>query len=131
VERAKALTALQQMQAQAEAQKVRRPNVDEVCALFARIVELFEAATDEEREQILQALVGRVEMEEKEKGTCEVSLLPQVPVPWLEPTNQMGAGARVITTNPRFYDAPIKVWRGGRNRTKEPRQWPRTHPAGG
>jgi hypothetical protein len=35
--------------------------------------------TDEEREAILQAIVGRVEMQEKETGTCELAFLPQVP----------------------------------------------------
>ena len=39
----------------------------------------------------MQAMVGRVEMDEKEEGTCEVALLPQVPSDWLEITSKMGA----------------------------------------
>lgn len=50
-----------------------------MCGLWGRIEELFEAATGEEREQILQAIIGRVERQEKESGTCEMAFLPQVP----------------------------------------------------
>ena len=41
------------------------------------MTELWEAATDEEREELMQAMVIRVEMDEKEEGTCEVALLPR------------------------------------------------------
>jgi site-specific DNA recombinase len=80
-----------QLETEAEAQRIRRPDVAEACRLWGRLTELYEAATDEEREEILQALVVRVEMTEKEEGTCEVSLLPQVPARWIEPTLDMGA----------------------------------------
>lgn len=112
-----------QLDAEVEAHRVRRPNVAEACRLWGRFTELYAAATDEEREEIMQALVVRVEMTEKEEGTCEVSLLSQVPSRWIEPTSDMGAGLRVSPTNPRFYDVPIQVWRGGRNRKKQARPW--------
>jgi hypothetical protein len=82
----------QETTAQAEAQRVRRPDVEEVCAVWGRIVELWGAATDNERETILQAIVGRVEMTEKESGTCALAFLPQVPDSRFELTDQMGAG---------------------------------------
>lgn len=47
----------------------------------------------------MQAMVGRVEMDEKEEGTCEVALLPQVPSDWLEITSKMGAGKEVIANH--------------------------------
>ena len=96
------LTARQrETETQTEAQKVRRPNVDEACSLWGRIVELYEAGTDDEREAILQAVVGRVEMDEKETGTCELAFLPQIPVSVpnrLELTNHLGAGVGLEPT---------------------------------
>ena len=56
---------------------------------------LWEAATEEEREELMQAIVVRVGMDEKEEGTWEVAFLPQVPCPVsdrLGSTSQMGAG---------------------------------------
>ena len=57
----------------------KRPNAEEVCLVWSRLTELWEAGTEEEQEAIMQAMVGRVEMDKKEEGTCEVALLPQVP----------------------------------------------------
>ena len=62
---------------------------------------LCEAATEKEREELMQALVVRVEMDEKEKGTCEVALLPQIPSPASdrsELTPKMGAGCTSLRT---------------------------------
>jgi hypothetical protein len=48
-------------------------------------------ATDEERTQLLQALVIRVEMVDKEKGSCNIALAPQAPVHKLELYSDMEA----------------------------------------
>lgn len=76
-------------------------DVQEVCSAWSRIGELWEAATDEEREVLMQAFVCKIEMTEKEQRTCEISLfLPQAPECCLELTSKMGALARLITTYP-------------------------------
>ena len=56
------------------------------------MTELWEGATDEEREELMQAMVVRVELDEKEKGACDGALLPQVPSDWLGLISRMGAG---------------------------------------
>ena len=56
------------------------------------LTKLWEGATAEEREELMQAMVVCVDMDEKEEGTCEVALLPQVPSSLLELTPKMGAG---------------------------------------
>lgn len=116
----------QDMETQAKAQKIRRPAVDEVCRLWVRIVELYEAGTDEEREAILQAMVGRVEMDEKETGTCDLAFLPQVPDSVLELTNHLGAGRMLVKNYPllhvRDFAVPPrsrKTWDPGDSATKQ------------
>jgi len=88
----------------------------------AQMTELWEGATDEEREELMQSMVVRVEMNEKEEGTCEVALMPQVPSDWLGLTSRLGAGRAVTTTfNPRCHDLPLFIAPGGQSRTKIPR----------
>lgn len=70
----------------------KRPDTERICREWSRFTTLWEAGTDEEREEIMQAMVVRVEMNEKEEGTCDVALLPQAPSSWLELTPKMGAG---------------------------------------
>lgn len=43
------------------------------------MTELWAGATDEEREELMQAMVIRVEMDEKEEGACKIAVIPQVP----------------------------------------------------
>lgn len=78
--------------------KRARPNVDEACRLWRRIPELWGAATEEERTELLQALVLKVEMETKEKGACEIALISQAPISELELNSDMGAGVRLELT---------------------------------
>lgn len=73
-----------------------RLDIDQICALWQRIPGLWGNATDEERTQLLQALVIRVEMVDNEKGACKIALAPQAPVHKLELNSDMGAGTRLI-----------------------------------
>ncbi len=82
---------------------------------------LCEAATEKEREELMQALVVRVEMDEKERGTCEVALLPQVPSPASdrsELTPKMGAGVYVVTDYPPIQSPDFEVSRISRRARK-------------
>lgn len=79
-----------------EATRRKRPDASRICREWSRITELWAGATDDEREEFMQAFVVRVEMDQKEEGTCEVALLPQVPSHRLELTSKMGAGREVI-----------------------------------
>ncbi len=103
------LEALQTERLQAEArriemagkgasQKKQRPNIAEVCNVWKRVSELWGKATEDERTELMQALVIKVEMEEKEKGVCEIALAPQTPSHWLELNSRMGAGVRLELT---------------------------------
>ena len=81
-----------ELQEESAAQKKTRVRTEDVCAHWKRLMELWAGATDGEREELMQALVVRVEMREKNKGACEVSLLAQAPESWLELNSNMGAG---------------------------------------
>ena len=84
-----------------EVSRRNRPNADRICREWSRVTELWEGANDEEREELMQAMVIRVEMDEKEEGTCEVALMPQVPSlasDWLGLTSRMGAGVGLEPT---------------------------------
>lgn len=81
-----------EMQELAQVQKKTRPTVAEACSCWSRLTELWGEATEEVREELLQALVVRVEMREKSKGACQVAVLPQAPSGWLELNSNMGAG---------------------------------------
>src|SRR5579871_1308543 len=69
----------------------KRPNVNDACTLWSRFGELWNKATEEERTELMQALVFKVEMNQKDEGTCEIALLPQVPISGLELNSYMGA----------------------------------------
>ena len=75
-----------------EATRRERPDAGRLCREWSRLTELWGKATDEEREEFMQAFVVRVEMDQKEEGSCEVALLPQLPSDRLELTSKMGAG---------------------------------------
>jgi hypothetical protein len=84
-----------ELEEEVEVSPFNRPNAERICWEWSRVTELWEGATDEEREELMQAMVIRVEMDEKEEGTCEVALMPQVPClasDWLGLTSRMGAG---------------------------------------
>ena len=97
-----------------EAVRRKRPNAGRICQEWLRFTTLWEAATEEEWEELMQAMVVRVEMNEKEEGTCEVALLPQAPS-WLELTPKMGADGDFSAINP-----PISNARVARIRTDQP-----------
>ena len=92
-----------------EAVRRKRPNAGRICREWLRFTTLWEAATEEEWEELMQAMVVRVEMNEKEEGTCEVALLPQAPS-WLELTPKMGAHSHRGVNYPdlfiRDFDVP-------------------------
>ena len=97
-ERLQAEAKREEIERMGAATKRRRPDVDQICALWRRIPELWGGATEEERTQLMQAIVLRVEMEDKEKGACEIALAPQAPVHKLELNSHMGAGVRLELT---------------------------------
>lgn len=83
----------QEIERKGAERRKQRPDVEEVCRFWRRIPELWDEANDEERTALLQAVVFRVEMPEKEKGACDASIAPQAPVRWFELNSHMGAGA--------------------------------------
>lgn len=56
------------------AARVTRPTVTDVHRLFGRFAELWKAATEQERAELLPLLVGEVRMETKEKGSLQILL---------------------------------------------------------
>lgn len=87
----------------------KQPDAERICREWSRFTTLWDAATDEEREELMQAMVVRVEMDEKEEGTCGRSATSQAPSNWLEPTPNYRAGREVIAN--RFsllsLDSPL------------------------
>ena len=75
------------------------------------MTELWEGATDEERKELMQAMVIRVELDEKEKGACDGALLPQVPSDWLGLISRMGAGRLVVVNYPPIQFPDFEVSR--------------------
>lgn len=92
VERAETEARSREIETRGGDRRKHRPDVDAICKLWGRIPDLWNAATDDERTELMQALVIRVEMSEKEKGACDIALMPQAPVHWLELNSCMGAG---------------------------------------
>ena len=75
-------------------------------------MELYEPRTNEEREAILQAMVGWVVMDEKETGTCELAFLQQIPDAEpnrFELTNQVGAASDVISNRFPLLEVPVEL----------------------
>lgn len=64
----------------------------------------------------MQALVVWVEMEEKEEGTCEIAVIPQVPSDWLELISWIGAVLHEVTNYPDLYIRGFAVPRPSRKR---------------
>lgn len=83
---------VRELEGQIGASRKTRPSKEFVCAQWAAIIELWEEATEEERTEIMQGMVKQVEMGQKEEGTCELAVSPQVPSRWFELTTQLGAG---------------------------------------
>ena len=46
----------------------------------------------------MQGMVRRVDIDQKEEGTCEIAVIPQVPSYGLELTSRMGAGVGLEPT---------------------------------
>jgi hypothetical protein len=97
-ERTEAEAKRRQIEETGVATRRHRPDVDQVCALWQRVPVLWDSATEDERTELMQAMVIRVEMEEKEKGACEIALAPQAPVHCLELNSHMGAGVGLEPT---------------------------------
>ncbi len=105
------------------AAKLKRPTVAEVHRLFDRSSEWLEAATEEERAELLPLLVGEVAMETKEKGSLEILLNLRSPLREFGFSSPLRDVNRVKNHNPRHADVPIHVYGGGRSRKKVPREW--------
>jgi len=71
-------TALQQERTRLEqafaVSKIQRPSADAVRAVYARFTQLWEAATEAERAELLPLLVEQVEMKDKERGIVRLVL---------------------------------------------------------
>ncbi len=76
VQQGKLQTEQFQIQARMEETKLARPNAGMVQATWARFLELWEAATEDERNKLLPMLIERVDMTEKERGTCRLVFMP-------------------------------------------------------
>ncbi len=85
--------ACRELEGSAHSTIKRRADVEEVCSYWKRWIELWGEATDEEKTDLMGLLVDRVEMRDKERGACRISLIPQAPSHRFELTYQMGAGA--------------------------------------
>lgn len=65
----------QQIELQLIESRLKRPDVEQVQALWQRFGELWEQATEEERADLMPLIVERVELSEKEKGRVTLSLV--------------------------------------------------------
>jgi len=83
-----------ELDVQIEASRLKRPEVGEVCNRWSHFSKLWEEADEAEREELMQGMVRRVDVDQKEEGTCEIAVIPQVPSYGLELTSIMGAAAR-------------------------------------
>ncbi len=63
-----------------EETRLRRPDEAQVMALWGRFLELWEAASDEERNDLLPLLVERVDMRDKEHGMAHLVFAPDLGV---------------------------------------------------
>ncbi len=81
-----------ELEGQIEASHKTRPSKEFVCAQWTSMMELWEEGDEAERMEIMQGTVRRVVMTEKEEGTCDLAIMPQVPSRWLISTNHLGAG---------------------------------------
>ncbi len=77
-----------------------RPDKEYVQATWSRFIELWEDADDQERHTLMPLLVERVDMTEKERGTCRLSFVPADPrllhsatSNYVAINSSMGAGA--------------------------------------
>jgi hypothetical protein len=55
-------------------QSSQRPDAKQIAGLWSKVLELWESMTEEEREKVMGLLVERVEIREKEKGTCQIRI---------------------------------------------------------
>ena len=65
-----------QIKVRMEEGKLSRPNAEAVQATWARFMEVWEKASEEDRNKLLPLLVERVDMTEKERGTCRLVFEP-------------------------------------------------------
>ena len=70
-------------------------------------------AADKERTQMMRGILLRVEMEDKEKGACDIALAPQAPVHCLKLNSYMGAPAMLSCNHPNRIRLPCEARRGG------------------
>ncbi len=116
----------QELEGKIAASRRPRPTPEFVCAQWGRLGQLWAAATEVERQGIMQGAVRGVTMTDKEKGTCEVAVLPQVPSEWLTLTGSLGAGRGLssILTGSAFAFNTVRfvfcAFKGGQSRKKTP-----------
>ena len=85
--------------------KLSRPDAGYVQSVWKRFLELWEEATEEERNKLLPLLVERVDMTEKERGICRLVFMPANPRLLESPTSHyvvinssLGAGVGLEPT---------------------------------
>ncbi len=71
-ERARLVEEQRRLEAEKAETRLDRPDAGQVQALWGRFLQLWEAATDEEKAKLMPLLVERVTMTEKERGICEL-----------------------------------------------------------
>ena len=76
----------------------RRTDAKHVAELFSKFTELWEEMTDEEKEQVMQLLVERVDIHSKEEGTCKIRFSGQVPISSVVTAQTNRAGVRLELT---------------------------------
>ncbi|MGI4788810.1 MAG: recombinase family protein [Janthinobacterium lividum] len=69
----------ERLEAQIRETDIQRPDLGQVQAWWGEFVELWDAATDEERQRLVPLLVERVEITEKERGFCRLVFTAQKP----------------------------------------------------
>ncbi len=69
----------ERLEAQMRDTDIQRPDLGQVQAYWGEFVELWDTATDEERHRLIPLLVERVEMTEKERGSCRLVFSAQKP----------------------------------------------------
>lgn len=80
------------------ASEIRRPSVEDVQKVWGRFTELWEKATEEEREALMPLLVDRVDMEQKERGNARLLISAAFPRSFVGLTPGLGARTNTFST---------------------------------
>lgn len=126
-ERANIVEQQRQVQAKVAETRLERPDAGQVQEWFQNFLRLWDCATEEEKNELLPLIVGRVEMTEKERGFCAAKSKRQEPRSLRKShsdgvvfNNRERAGRLVVVNYPliQFPDFEVsrisrKVWKLG------------------